>query len=114
MIQKCVKMLSRLPVSVGILIGHNFRLANRLVQTLSKYKASKAMKGNSLVSQRYISGCIQSQKTADHNDTYAKQGRIHGRISHLRLGRGSVAKTARITPNKSTDRPIDLPTNGLT
>ena len=46
----------------------------------------------------------------------AKQGRIHGRISRVRLGRSSDAKTARKTPKKQmrcwpTDGPTNRPTN---
>ena len=50
-----------------------------------------------------------------------KQGRIHGRISCVRLGRISDAKTAQKLPKKTkqmryqlTNRPIDEPTNQLT
>ena len=42
-----------------------------------------------------------------------KQGRIHGKNSHVRLGRSSDAKTARKTPKKQMRyRPTDGRTDG--
>ena len=50
-----------------------------------------------------------------HIGNFWKQGRIHGRISRVRLGRSSDAKTARKTPKKQMRyRRTDGPTNGPT
>ena len=46
-----------------------------------------------------------------------KEGRIHGRISRVRLGRSSDAKTARKMPEKTnavTDQPMEGPTDQRT
>ena len=51
---KCVtKSGDRHQVSVGVAIGNNFRLANRIVQTLFDYKKLKEKKGKKMEKNRF-------------------------------------------------------------